>query len=233
MKLRKLFLFGTLVMFGMAGKSQNIDNVNDIQSVEEVVPVTSGQVNLELWPTCTAKEMAVQISPKLVEFVMYETGDEALAQCFQNPPCGVAVIKCEDKLVVDEIIAKAKRVLPENILLFWSARPQDGKFTIYAINDENADGIAPLHGDIIEKAEVGFAFNSQMPIINFEMNSEAAAKWGDMTEVCAKEMRPIAIVVNGQVLSAPVPSERINGGNCQISGCFTIEEAQELADALN
>ena len=229
MKLRKLFLFGTLVMFGMAGKSQNVDNVNDCQSVEEVVSVTSGQVNLELWPTCTANEMAVQVSPKLVEYVMYETGDEALAQCFQSP---AYVIKCEDKLVVDEIIAKAKRILPKNIILLWSAKPQDGKYTLYAINDENADGVAPLHGDIIEKAETGFNTYSNAPIVNFKMNSEAAAKWADMTEECAKERRPIAIVVNGQVLSAPIPSERINGGACQISGDFTIEEVQNIVDAL-
>ena len=219
-------------MFGMAGKSQNVDNVNNCQSVEKVVSVTSGQVNLELWPTYTAKEMAVQISPKLVEFVMYETGDEALAQCFQNPAYGVVVIKCDDKPIVDKIIAKAKRILPKNVILLWSAKPQDGKYTLYAINDENADGVAPLHGDIIEKAEAGFNSYSNAPIVNLKMNSEAAAKWGDMTEECAKEMRPIAIVVNGQVLSAPVPFERINGGACQISGDFTIEEVQNLVDAL-
>ena len=64
------------------------------------------------------------------------------------------------------------------------------------------------------------------------MNSEAAARWGDLTEVCAKERRPIAIVVDGLVYSAPMPAERINSANSEISGNFTIEDVQELVEKL-
>jgi preprotein translocase subunit SecD len=45
-------------------------------------------------------------------------------------------------------------------------------------------------------------------------------------------MKPIAILVDGEVLSAPIVREKITGGRAIISGDFTLEEAQRIASGI-
>lgn len=235
MKLKKLFFFGAFAIFCAAcsnNKSGDYDKSGD----------SFTQLNLEFWPTCTADEIAQFVLPKLETVIMNETGDESLAGCFYPSNGIVAAIKCEDKPTVDGIIAKAKDVLPKNVILLWSAKPLVEKYSpyddtlyekyyLYAIKDYDSDGIAPLHGDILEKAEIGVDMGNR-PVLNITMNKKAAVVWADMTGECAKDRRSIAVVVDGLVYSAPMPNERITGGRSVISGDFTMEELKELVDAL-
>lgn len=255
MKLKKLLLLGMGVILCAAcnnGKSGNQNELADAPLVEpsptaielikaKNISASLSQLNLEFWPTCTADEIAQFVLPKLETVIMNETGDESLAGCFYPSNGIVAAIKCEDKPTVDGIIAKAKDVLPKNVILLWSAKPLVEKYSpyddtlyekyyLYAIKDDYSDGIAPLQGDFIENAEIGFT--GRIPYINIKMNDNAAQLWADMTEKCALERRPIAIVANSQVLSAPVPSERITGGESVIRGNFTLEEMQAIVAAL-
>jgi preprotein translocase subunit SecD len=86
-----------------------------------------------------------------------------------------------------------------------------------------------LDGGLISDAKVGFDNNNQ-PIINFSLNSEGAAIFGDYT---AKNVGTrLAIMMDGKVYSAPVIRERIGGGSGQISGNFTADEARDVAIAL-
>ena len=43
----------------------------------------------------------------------------------------------------------------------------------------------------------------------------------------------INIIVNGEIVSAPVVQTPITEGSCMITGDFTLDEAEELADMLN
>ena len=255
MKLKKLLLLGMGVILCAACNNGKSGNQNELAAAPLVEPsptaielikaknisASLSQLNLEFWPTCTADEIAQFVLPKLETVIMNETGDESLAGCFYLSNGIVAAIKCEDKPTVDGIIAKAKDVLPKNVILLWSAKPLVEKYSpyddtlyekyyLYAIKDDCSDGIAPLQGDFIENAEIGFSGNS--PLLNITMDKNATRIWADMTEECAQERRPIAIVANAQVLSAPVPSERITGGRSVICGNFTMEELKELVDAL-
>lgn len=234
MNMKKLFLLGTLAMFCMTGSAQENNKSNDSFRVEETLPEISAKSILQFWPTYTAVEIEKFVFPELYEIVMNETGYEELAKCFTPHNDGiVAVIKREDRSTLNSVVAKANGFLPENVILFWGARPEeDDVFILYAIKDDDSDGIAPLQGDIIEKVKAGFSAYSNAPIINIKMNSEAAAIWSDMTAECAKEHRPIAIVVDGLVYSAPMPAERITGGESVISGNFTIEDVKELVEKL-
>lgn len=234
MKLKKLFLFGALAIFCAACSNNKSGDSDKSESFT--------QLNLEFWPTCTDDEIAQFVLPKLETVIMNETGDESLAGCFYPSNGIVAAIKCEDKPTVDGIIAKAKDVLPKNVILLWSAKPLVEKYSpyddtlyekyyLYAIKDYDSDGIAPLHGDILEKAEIGFDMGNR-PVLNITMNKKAAVVWADMTGECAKDRRSIAVVVDGVVYSAPMPNERITGGRSVISGDFTMEELKELVDAF-
>jgi preprotein translocase subunit SecD len=82
---------------------------------------------------------------------------------------------------------------------------------------------------MLTNAQVAFDKNNR-PIINFTLNSEGAQIFGDFT---GKNVGShLAIVLDGKVYSAPVIRERIGGGSGQISGNYTVEEAQDLAIAL-
>lgn len=86
-----------------------------------------------------------------------------------------------------------------------------------------------LDGSMLTDAKVGFDQNNQ-PVINFKLNGEGAKIFGDFSgKSVGKRM---AIVLDNKVYSAPVIRERIGGGSGQISGNFTIDEANDIAIAL-
>ncbi len=86
-----------------------------------------------------------------------------------------------------------------------------------------------LDGSMLTDARVSFDQNNR-PIINFSLDSEGAQIFGDFTG--RNVGNHLAIVLDGKVYSAPVINERIGGGSGQISGDYTVMEAQDLAIAL-
>jgi len=86
-----------------------------------------------------------------------------------------------------------------------------------------------LDGTMLTDAQVGYDQNNR-PVINFSLNSAGAQVFGDFTGRSVGKR--LAIVLDGKVYSAPVINERIGGGSGQISGNYTIEEANDLAIAL-
>jgi preprotein translocase subunit SecD len=101
------------------------------------------------------------------------------------------------------------------------------------VKDENQKyllrQIPILDGSMLTDAKVGFDQNNQ-PVINFVLNGEGAQVFGDFSgKSVGKRM---AIVLDDKVYSAPVIRERIGGGRGQISGNFTLNEANDVAIAL-
>lgn len=86
-----------------------------------------------------------------------------------------------------------------------------------------------LTGDTIHKADVRIS-DSGEPYVSVEFNSVGAQIFGDLTE--QNVGRRLAIVLDGNVHSAPVIRERIPSGQAQITGGFTPEEARDLAIVL-
>ncbi|MDD5051723.1 MAG: protein translocase subunit SecD [Sulfuricurvum sp.] len=89
--------------------------------------------------------------------------------------------------------------------------------------------IAILDGTMLTDAQVGYDQNNR-PVINFSLNSAGAQIFGDFTGKSVGKR--LAIVLDGKVYSAPVINERIGGGSGQISGNYTVAEANDLAIAL-
>jgi len=86
-----------------------------------------------------------------------------------------------------------------------------------------------LTGDLIRTAEVRIQ-DSGEPYVSVEFNATGARVFGDLTE--KNVGRRLAIVLDGNVHSAPVIRERIPSGQAQITGGFTAEEARDLAIVL-
>jgi preprotein translocase subunit SecD len=86
-----------------------------------------------------------------------------------------------------------------------------------------------LTGDLIQTAEVRIS-DSGEPYVSLTFNSTGARVFGEITE--QNVGRPLAIILDGNVHSAPVIRERIPSGQAQITGGFTPEEARDLAIVL-
>ena len=129
----------------------------------------------------------------------------------------------------------AKQILPSDLKLLWSAKPEDGIqakniFGLYALKVTTPNGRAPLEGDVVVDAKDDFDHLSGAPEVTMSMNSDGARRWAAMTK--ANIGRAVAITLDGVVYSAPRVLNEISGGNTQITGNFTIEETKDLANTL-
>lgn len=140
---------------------------------------------------------------------------------------------------------KVKAVFPSKLKFMWGAKPKllDKEkgveaFELYAIKVTDKNGKAALYGDIITSARKDFDQRSGgHPYISMTMNSEAAKKWQLLTRANKpegnKQGRCIAIVMDNMVFSAPRVQSEISGGQSQITGDFTPEEADALVAILS
>jgi preprotein translocase subunit SecD len=87
-----------------------------------------------------------------------------------------------------------------------------------------------VQGDDLVDAQPGFDHDTNEPIISFRFNQSGARKFGNFSKNHVGD--PFAIVLDNQVISAPVIREAILGGSGQISGNFTVERANNLAIQL-
>jgi preprotein translocase subunit SecD len=84
-------------------------------------------------------------------------------------------------------------------------------------------------GDLTD-AQPGFDQRNGQPIVNFKFNTSGSRKFAQATTENVKQ--PFAIVLDNKVISAPVIQEPITGGQGQISGNFTVQQANDLAILL-
>ncbi len=89
---------------------------------------------------------------------------------------------------------------------------------------------ALLTGETLEKAEVRISDRFSEPYVSINFSTQGARDFDRVTAENVKKR--LAIVLDGMVYSAPVIQERITGGNAQITGSFTLDEARDLAIVL-
>jgi preprotein translocase subunit SecD len=87
-----------------------------------------------------------------------------------------------------------------------------------------------VSGEDLTDAQPGFDQRTAEPIVSFRFNTNGARRFAPATQ--ENVGRPFAIVLDNKVISAPVIREPILGGSGQISGGFTVEQANDLAILL-
>lgn len=102
------------------------------------------------------------------------------------------------------------------------------RVSLYAIKTFGRDK-AKIEGDAISNASNDYD-QAGRPEVRMDMNNVGAKAWEKMTG--ENVGKPIAIVLDNIVYSAPHVNGVIAGGNSQISGGFTVEEAEDLANML-
>lgn len=126
-------------------------------------------------------------------------------------------------LTRQELIAASGGALPPNTEIL-AARPEDDlPAGFYVVLEEPV-----VTGRDLRTARMG-QDELSLPAVNFTLNADGARKFADFTG--ANIGRQLAIVLDGEIYSAPVIEGRI-AGNGQIKGSFTVAEAEDLALVL-
>ncbi len=130
-----------------------------------------------------------------------------------------------DFRMVDQTVppdqAVAGRVPPDSEILMSATAPK----IPYVIKKQ----VLVSGGDLTD-AQPGFDQRSNEPIVSFRFNTSGSRKFAQATSENVGQ--PFAIVLDNEVISAPVIREPITGGSGQISGSFTVQAANDLAILL-
>ena len=127
-----------------------------------------------------------------------------------------------------------KSALPANVKFLFgieekSVQGQQRFFPLYAVKTLPGTERAPIEGDAVSNATQQFDQVGK-PSISMQMNPTGTKAWARLT---TKNVgRPIAIALDDIVYSAPNVNGAIEGGNSEISGSFTVEQAKDLSQIL-
>ncbi len=150
-----------------------------------------------------------------------------------SPVVGYALISDTAKVNHYLQLPEIRMLMPPDLFFAWTVKPEfeDRRFlTLIALKGDRRRG-APLTGEYIADARADFDPQQQnRPVVYMRMNVEGARIWKKMTTDYLG--KAIAIVLDNHVYSYPIVESVIPSGNSQISGNFTIEEAQDLANLL-
>jgi SecD/SecF fusion protein len=128
---------------------------------------------------------------------------------------------------------QVKEVLPRHLNPKWTVKPRDEKSGIYeliALKITTRDGRPPLEGDVITDASARISEHSSASEVHMTMNAEGSKKWARLTK--ENIGKAVAIVLDNSVYTFPNVNQEITGGQSQITGNFTNEEAKDLANVL-
>ena len=187
-----------------------------------------------------ASALAAEVSEeaKAEEFSRFSRERNPLLALLDPAYAGGAVIgaaTAADIATINKYLAlpEVRDCFPSDVVFKWGIKGDklaNGQTFLYAIKVERADGKAPLDGSVISDARATYAQTGSNAEVSMAMNSNGITEWAQLTGENVGKC--IAIVLDGYVYSAPVVRGKIEGGNSSISGDFTIQEAQDLANVL-
>ncbi len=158
----------------------------------------------------------------------------SLTNMFIMSPSGLA-IKTKDTTRLNNIMKRpdAVGIFPADMTFLYDVSPLEntgGTEDIVNIYPIKNFGNAPLGGEVVTEARQDYDPMTGKPNVSMQMNPTGARKWKDLT---GKNVgRSIAIILDNYVYSAPNVNGEIAGGNSSISGSFSVEQAQDLANVL-
>ena len=209
------------------GEEANQDALADLavteEAVEEVDTISSEDSLEALLTDTTAADTAA--TPEISQFFT-----------MINFPQGLVDLK--DTLQVNRILDRMengdlKGLFPGTLKFLWGVKPmeiegEDPMMPLYIVR-VGRGGKAPLTGEVITDARQSFDEGGG-PSVSMSMNAVGAKKWRNLTR--ENVGRRIAIVLDNYVYSAPNVQNEIPGGQSVITGNFTMEEAEDLANVL-
>jgi len=147
----------------------------------------------------------------------------------------VAMVDYRDTAAINSILYAARDIYPSDLRFAWGFKPMtmDGRETnlyeLYSLRGDGTKRGPALDGDAVVNSVADQQPNKGWGV-SMQMNSSGAKRWATITG--AERGKPIAIVLDGYVYSAPMVNDRIEGGNSSITGNFTVDEAKDLENVL-
>lgn len=115
-----------------------------------------------------------------------------------------------------------------------NGRPPASSEVLYSMDDPPVPYLVEkqvlVSGENLVDAQASFNQQTNEPVVTFRFDSRGAQRFAQVTQQNVN--RPFAIILDNQVISAPVIREPIVGGSGQISGNFTVDGANDLAVLL-
>ncbi len=153
------------------------------------------------------------------------------------PSSMIGLASAKDTSKVNQLLKmnQIKTIFPRDLRMMWSQNPykydpSKSLFELHAIKITTRDGRPPLGGDAITSARTSSGVTGSEVKVDMSMNSEGSKTWARMTR--ENIGRCLAVVLDGYVRSYPRVQNEITGGSTEITGDFTIEEADDLANIL-
>ncbi len=195
---------------GAQGEYRIIAELAGVRDVEEAIQMI-GETPLLEFKEQNLEALNEQLS------VVEEAGDAT-----ENP---------EEAVSIEAVTAEGEAVAIENIELETAEEnvvPEDLNLTF---DESNLWQNTELTGKYLKRATLQFNPSDGTPEVSLEFNSDGAALFEEIT---ARNVgQPVAIFLDGYVISAPTVNEKISGGQAVISGQFNVEEAKMLVRRLN
>ncbi|HEX6333015.1 MAG TPA: protein translocase subunit SecD [Flavisolibacter sp.] len=226
-----------------------------MQDRERVRKYLQSSANLQFWEVYKQEELQNALMNADTDYDAYVRGIDVndttrrdttaankrslIREYFKAPMMGgIVSVDIKDTAYVREILNTEiiRRHFPPDARFAYGIPPRDDNnrtmkvAPLFVLKTGGSDK-APIEGEVITGASAQYDQFGK-PAVSMEMNSMGARTWENLTRGSFQDKRPIAIVLDDIVYSAPVASEAITGGRSQISGSFTIEESQDLANIL-
>ena len=149
----------------------------------------------------------------------------------------IGMVATADTAALNEYLAieNVRSQFPSNLIFAYGVAERNTKgvksdvLPLYALKTLEGSEKAKLEGDGVQQASQDYDDRGR-PAIKMTMTKQGERIWGQMTTDNVN--KPIAIVLDNIVYSAPNVINPITTGTSEISGNFTIQEAQDLSNIL-
>lgn len=222
-----------------------------VKEPERVTELLKSSANLEFYEVYNYNEIQNELG-RLAQLLANDTVQShnlyaLLGGGQRNGSPVLGMVTPQNKAVVDSLMNSevAKKTLPSDMIVMWTVKPVEyprvdanGKTMKKSDGSDMTDpywelvalkGDAVLEGDAVTSASSEFD-NMQGNMVNMKMSDRGAKDWATITR--NNLGRSIAIVLDEHVYSFPNVNSEITGGSSQITGNFTPEEANDLANVL-
>lgn len=166
-------------------------------------------------------------------------GQDAQGQQTLGPGPVVGYVLQKDTAQLNAYLRKpaVTQIIPNNVKFLWSVKAvskESRMFQLFAIKSTGLNGTALMGGNVISDARADVGGTGSSPQVEMYMNSEGAREWRKITAAAsaANPKKAIAIVLDDMVYSAPTVQGEIPNGISTITGNFTFEDTQDLANVL-
>ncbi|MBD5268473.1 MAG: protein translocase subunit SecD [Bacteroides sp.] len=223
-----------------------------VKEPERVTDLLKSSANLEFFEVYNYNEILPDLAAFAEAYAAQDTVNhtnviELLGGRQREGSPVIGLVAPANQALVDSILNSplAKTKLPSDFTAVWEVKPVeipvlDAQGNPIKKNEKEyrttpywqliaLKGEAALEGDVVTSATSEYD-NMRGNTVNMRMDDKGSREWATLTR--NNIGRPIAIVLDNRVYSYPNVNNEITGGSSEITGNFTPEEANDLANVL-